>query len=326
VVTRCTQCRAGRRGAASIAPPRLPVSVKRVPGSGSCLGGLEVGVDEAGRGALAGPVVAAAVVAMAPDGDRALASRAPRCTCAMCARCGRRPGAQLEAGGSGPCDNAAGWCRDPGLSAGMDLDKGVVDSKLLSEPKREWMYELLTGHPHIHWGIAVVERERIDEVNILRATYEAMTTAVQELKQKLLHRRIGKVMVDGNRLPPELEALHPCEAVVGGDRKVFSIAAASILAKVTRDGIMKNLHKDYPEYGFGQHKGYGTADHFQALKMHGILDAHRRSYEPIKGYLRSGTWPSRGRSCVPRSPAHPDPLASGGGIGAPMLRRKVLVA
>lgn len=187
-----------------------------------------VGVDEAGRGPIAGPVVAAAVVA--------------------------------EAG------------------AVFALE-GVVDSKKLSEKQREYVYATLTSSEFIRYHVQVVERERIDDVNILRASHEAMVACVRRLDAE---QRIGAVYVDGNLLPRELADDRRCTAVIKGDSKVFAIAAASIIAKVWRDRIMKAMSEKYPQYGFESHKGYYTKRHRQALLDHGPCAEHRRSFRPIK--------------------------------------------
>lgn len=178
------------------------------------------GVDEAGRGPLAGPVVAAAVVL--PEGF-----------------------------------------------AGAGLD----DSKRLSAARREQWYERLTGDGAARWGVGVVEAAEIDRLNILRATHRAMAAAVEALGLA-----VGVCLVDG--LPvPGFPWLH--EAVVQGDRRSLSIAAASVVAKVTRDRLMVALAGEFPDYGFERHKGYGTKEHLDALRRHGPCRAHRRSFQPV---------------------------------------------
>ena len=181
--------------------------------------GLVAGVDEAGRGPLAGPVVAAAVIL---DDLRPI----------------------------------------PGLN----------DSKKLSAARREVLFDEIRAKA-LCCSVAEASVEEIDRLNILQATMLAMRRAVQGLRLKP-----AKVLVDGNRLPP-LEVL--AEAIVGGDAKVAAISAASILAKVTRDRQLIELHQRYPEYGFDRHKGYGTADHLAALRRHGPLPVHRRSFAPV---------------------------------------------
>jgi ribonuclease HII len=181
--------------------------------------GLVAGVDEAGRGPLAGPVVAAAVI---------LDDRAPI--------------------------------------------KGLADSKALTAVRREHLYDEIRAKA-LCCSIAEASVEEIDRLNILQATMLAMTRAVNGLRLKP-----SKVLVDGNRLPP-VSVL--AEAIVSGDALVPAISAASILAKVTRDRLLVELHAKHPDYGFDRHKGYGTAQHLEALERLGPLDAHRRSFAPV---------------------------------------------
>jgi ribonuclease HII len=181
--------------------------------------GLLAGVDEAGRGPLAGPVVAAAVI---------LDDRSPI--------------------------------------------KGLADSKQLTALRREKLYDEIRAKA-LCCSVAQASVEEIDQLNILQATMLAMRRAVMGLRLKP-----AKVLVDGNRLPT-LDVL--AEAIVSGDALVPSISAASILAKVTRDRLLCELHLQHPEYGFDQHKGYGTAQHMQALRVHGALAVHRRSFAPV---------------------------------------------
>jgi ribonuclease HII len=181
--------------------------------------GLVAGVDEAGRGPLAGPVVAAAVI---------LDDRAPI--------------------------------------------KGLADSKALTAVRRERLYDEIRAKA-LCCSIAEASVEEIDRLNILQATMLAMTRAVNGLRLKP-----SKVLVDGNRLPP-VSVL--AEAIVSGDALVPAISAASILAKVTRDRLLVELHAKHPDYGFDRHKGYGTAQHLEALERLGPLDAHRRSFAPV---------------------------------------------
>lgn len=181
--------------------------------------GLLAGVDEAGRGPLAGPVVAAAVI---------LDDRSPI--------------------------------------------KGLGDSKQLTALRREKLYDEIRAKA-LCCSVAQASVEEIDQLNILQATMLAMRRAVMGLRLKP-----AKVLVDGNRLPT-LDVL--AEAIVSGDALVPSISAASILAKVTRDRLLCELHLQHPEYGFDQHKGYGTAQHMQALRVHGALAVHRRSFAPV---------------------------------------------
>lgn len=185
--------------------------------------GLVCGVDEAGRGPLAGAVVAAAVI-LDP----------------------RQPIA------------------------------GLNDSKKLSEKKRNALAELIRERA-VAWSVASASVEEIDRLNILHATLLAMQRAVSGLSVQPVN-----VLVDGNRCP-KLEI--PCEAVVKGDGKIASIAAASILAKTVRDAEMRELHSRYPMYGFDRHMGYPTAAHCKALKEHGASPVHRRSFGPVARQL-----------------------------------------
>jgi len=185
--------------------------------------GLVCGIDEAGRGPLAGTVVAAAVIL---DPQRPI----------------------------------------PGLN----------DSKKLSEKKRDALAVLIRERA-VAWAVASASVEEIDQLNILHATMLAMQRAVAGLAV-----RPTSAMVDGNRCP-KLDI--PCEAVVKGDGKIASIAAASILAKTVRDAEMLILHGQYPMYGFDRHMGYPTAAHFQALEEHGASPVHRRSFGPVAKQL-----------------------------------------
>jgi ribonuclease HII len=181
-------------------------------------------VDEAGRGPLAGPVVAAAVI--------------------------------LDE---------------------LNPIKGLADSKQLSAGRRAALYDEIRAKA-LCCSVAEASVQEIDTLNILQATLLAMRRAVQGLRLKPV-----KVLVDGNRLPP-LDVL--AEAIVQGDAKVQAISAASILAKVTRDRLLEDLHTQHPQYGFDRHKGYGTAQHLAALREHGPLPVHRRSFAPVAEALR----------------------------------------
>ncbi len=178
------------------------------------------GVDEVGRGPLAGPVCAAAVI----------------------------------------------------LPAGLEIE-GVNDSKKLSEKKREFLYDVI-AEKAVAWSVAFVEPETIDEINIRQATHLAMESAVNNLAVQP-----DFLLVDGNdKIPFPV----PSAYVVKGDAKSLSIAAASIMAKVTRDRYMVEMGGRYPEYGFEKHKGYGTAIHMDAIRKHGLTPLHRRSFITAK--------------------------------------------
>ena len=185
--------------------------------------GLVCGVDEAGRGPLAGPVVAAAVIL---DPERPI----------------------------------------PGLN----------DSKKLSEKKRIALAALIRERA-IAWAVAEASVAEIDQINILQASLLAMQRAVAALSVKA-----ESALIDGNRCP-QLEI--PAEAIIQGDGKIASIAAASILAKTDRDAGMLVLHAEYPQYGFDRHMGYPTAAHFKALEAHGVSPVHRRSFGPVARQL-----------------------------------------
>ena len=182
---------------------------------------LVCGIDEAGRGPWAGPVVAAAVVLD------------PKC-----------------------------------------IPHGLNDSKKLSEARREALFEPIMASARV--GIGIAEVDRIDRDNILQATLWAMAQALDQIEG------VALALVDGNRAP----ALPcPVQTIVEGDAKSLSIAAASIIAKVTRDRIMVGHDQAYPGYGFARHKGYGTALHQEALRRHGVTPLHRTSFAPIAALL-----------------------------------------
>ena len=184
------------------------------------------GVDEAGRGPLAGPVVAAACI----------------------------------------------------IPEGFMID-GVNDSKQLSPAKRAGIFDLLISSKDIQYGLGVIESKEIDEINILQATFKAMQRALESLKIPP-----DFVLVDGSLLP---KWKYPSRAIVKGDSLSYSIAAASILAKETRDELMKSHEISFPGYGFGKHKGYGTKAHIEAIQRLGPCPIHRKSFEPIKSLLAS---------------------------------------
>lgn len=181
------------------------------------------GVDEAGRGCLAGPVVAAAVIL--------------------------------------PSDCAL---------------SGIYDSKQMSAKQREVGCALVQEHA-LAWAVGVVHAPRIDEVNILQAALQAMVEAVESLSVDPDH-----ILIDGR---DRIAVRCPQTPVVKGDQRSLSIAAASVIAKVTRDRIMLDAHATMPQYHFDAHKGYGTAAHLAALAEHGVSQLHRKSYAPVQRVL-----------------------------------------
>lgn len=185
------------------------------------------GCDEAGRGAWAGPLVAAAVVL--PENVRL---------------------------------------------------PGVRDSKLLSERQRERLYDVIV-HKALAWNITVISVERIDQHGVHRANLAALGQAVAELSAHAEHALIDTFHVE--TMPC------PSTSVLHGDRSVLSISAASVLAKVTRDRMMRELHERFPQYGFVRHKGYGTPEHQRALKRFGLTPFHRKSFAPIARLAVLGT-------------------------------------
>lgn len=178
---------------------------------------LICGIDEAGRGPLAGPVVVAAVIM-------------PR----------------------------------------NSMIEGVNDSKKVSEKKREKLYDLITDEA-IAYGVGIIDQKEIDRINILNATKEGLTMAVKELNPKpdlIIVDALSKIDTEGI----------PYKSIIKGDAKCYSIACASIIAKVTRDRIMRQWDEVYPQYGFIKHKGYGTAAHIAAIKEYGLCPLHRLSF------------------------------------------------
>jgi len=152
--------------------------------------------------------------------------------------------------------------------------RGLNDSKQLTEEQREKFYSILTAHPEIRYRIATVDVEMIDRINIRQAAWRAMNIALDQLDPKPQH-----VLIDGLRikwLP------YPQTALVEGDCKSYSIAAASVLAKVTRDRLMRELDTIYPGYGFAEHKGYATPQHYAAINERGPCAIHRRSFAPFR--------------------------------------------
>ncbi len=151
--------------------------------------------------------------------------------------------------------------------------EGLADSKKLSEKRRLYLNELIRERA-LSFALASASVEEIDSLNILHASMLAMSRAVEALPIQPHH-----VLVDGNRCP---KLAVSCEAVVGGDAIHANISAASIIAKVARDQMMKALHDIYPDYGFDRHKGYPTKDHLAAIQQLGVLPDHRRSFKPVR--------------------------------------------
>lgn len=194
------------------------------------------GIDEAGRGPLAGPVVAACVMV----------------------------------------------CRDH-LTPLSPLCKGgavINDSKKLTAKKREEAFEFIINN--FQYGVGICDHNTIDRINILQASFLAMKKAISALKQKP-----DFILLDGKFLIPNLSIKQ--KTIIGGDALVFSIAAASIIAKVTRDRIMRKMHKVYPNYGFDAHKGYGTKMHLKRLRQHGPSPIHRKSFGPVRRRITHNT-------------------------------------
>jgi ribonuclease HII len=191
---------------------------------------LIAGIDEAGRGPLAGPVVAAAVI----------------------------------------------------LRNDRHID-GLADSKILSASRRDYLYDVIRRDA-LASAVAWADAEEIDRLNILQATFMAMRRAILGLAI-----RPAGVVVDGNRLPNLVfgNYVPQGQPIVGGDRKVAAISAASILAKVCRDRIMRRLDRHYPQYGFARHKGYGTVEHRDRIQRFGPCGCHRRSFDPVRSMYAS---------------------------------------
>lgn len=198
-----------------------------------------VGLDEAGRGPLAGPVVAGAIL----------------------------------------------------LNENKNLEKlKLRDSKKLSQKKREEFYKILTNHPQIEWAVGRVSEKVIDKINILEATKLAMERAIENMGRKT-ERAKKKVKIQKLEFKPDfliidgnfkIDSPISQKPIIKADEKVFFCAAASIIAKVSRDRIMRRCHKKYSQYGFNKHKGYGTKLHFKMLKKYGPCEIHRKSFKPVK--------------------------------------------
>ncbi|MCI9015998.1 MAG: ribonuclease HII [Clostridia bacterium] len=180
------------------------------------------GIDEAGRGPLAGPVVVASVIM-------------PK----------------------------------------NSMIEGINDSKKISEKKREELYEKIKEEA-ITYAVGIISQEEIDTINILNATKKGVTSSLKEIETKP-----DLILIDALKGIDTLQI--PYKSIIKGDAQVYSIAAASIIAKVTRDRIMKNWDEVYPEYGFKNHKGYGTAAHIAAIKKYGICSIHRKSF--VKNFI-----------------------------------------
>ncbi len=157
----------------------------------------------------------------------------------------------------------------------------INDSKKLTSKKREEFYEMIINHPQIEWGIGRVSEKVIDKINILEATKLAMKKAVKNLEKKISS--IDFLILDGN-FGIGLDI--PQKSIIKADEKVFSCAAASIVAKVYRDKIMMRYHKKYPTYRFDKHKGYPTKLHRELLKKHGPCEIHRKSFRPVAKILK----------------------------------------
>lgn len=161
------------------------------------------------------------------------------------------------------------------LKKGYNL-KGLTDSKKLSEKKRNEFYEIIKKDA-VAIGIGIIDEKKIDEVNIYEATKLAMKEAINNLKVKPEH-----ILIDA--MPLELDI--PTTSIIKGDSKSESIAAASVIAKVTRDSMMYEMDKKYPLYGFGSHKGYPTKKHIEALKEYGVIDGYRKTFTPVKDLIK----------------------------------------
>ena len=161
------------------------------------------------------------------------------------------------------------------LKKGYNL-KGLTDSKKLSEKKRNEFYEIIKKDA-VAIGIGIIDEKKIDEVNIYEATKLAMKEAINNLKVKPEH-----ILIDA--MPLELDI--STTSIIKGDSKSESIAAASVIAKVTRDSMMYEMDKKYPLYGFGSHKGYPTKKHIEALKEYGVIEGYRKTFTPVKDLIK----------------------------------------
>ncbi len=155
---------------------------------------------------------------------------------------------------------------------------GIRDSKMVSEKKREYIFEALTTHPRVEWGRGSVDEKTVDQINVVQAGLRAMREAVTHVcaqRKSAADERLF-LCVDGTRIVPDIIADQ--KSIIAGDAKVFSIACASIIAKVLRDRMMREYAQQYPEYGFEKHKGYGTELHFEMIAKYGPCPIHRRSF------------------------------------------------
>ncbi|MBQ3511368.1 MAG: ribonuclease HII [Bacilli bacterium] len=158
----------------------------------------------------------------------------------------------------------------------FNLD-GLTDSKKLSEKKRDFYFEEVKRQA-LGYGIGIIDEKKIDEVNIYEATKLAMKEAIEDCKKMC---KIEHVLIDA--MPLELDV--PTTSIIKGDLKSITISAASVIAKVTRDRMLDELHEKFPMYDFKKNKGYPTKKHLEAIEEYGIIDEHRRSYGPVKNYL-----------------------------------------
>jgi ribonuclease HII len=218
-----------------------------------------IGIDEVGRGPLAGPVVASAVIL----------------------RNNQLPKNNNQINSNNQDPNYKLW-------------ELIRDSKTLSEKQREGLFEFIQENFFV--GIGICDHETIDRMNILEASFLAMKAAITSLKKEISIKMSNTryqitdtkyiILVDGNKKIPNLSMDQ--RAIVGGDKIVKSISAASIIAKVTRDRMMREFHNKYPEYGFDKHKGYGTKFHVDALIKNGPCRIHRKTFEPVKTLVKKG--------------------------------------
>ncbi|MFA5777220.1 MAG: ribonuclease HII [Parcubacteria group bacterium] len=213
-----------------------------------------IGIDEVGRGPLAGPVVA----------------------CAVIYRNFKFSISNFQTISNDKISN------DKNFIKNIEL---IRDSKMLSEKQREGLFDFIQENFFV--GVGLCDHETIDRMNILEASFLAMKKALNELARKAQISILKSIiLVDGNKKIPNFSMDQ--RAIVGGDKIVKSISAASIVAKVTRDRMMKELHKKYPQYGFDKHKGYGTKFHVDALLKVGPCKIHRKTFEPVKTLVKKG--------------------------------------